>query len=200
MPKSKPVFANEHPLTAEQMERWYAAVILCSNTAPDLYYVVLNLPVIWNEQVGTAGTCGNFLYFAPSFFLGLGSDEERAFLIAHEALHVVLRHMARAVGYRMRGFHTMRGDEMIPWDDMTWNIVCDWLINCELQALGMTRLTGSGCYNDDVNRNDLVDDLYVQEMLKRMQQPKPSDNGPQGPEGQPGQPSDDGDESQDQDG
>lgn len=71
------------------------------------------------EEVDTAATNGECIKYNPSFLMSL-TDEERVFLMVHEAMHVALLHLIR------------RGDR----DPEKWNMAADYVINLMLVDRG----------------------------------------------------------------
>ncbi len=84
--------------------RYIAALIILQAKAPVHYSVLIATEVIWTAKIPTAGTDGIYVYINPDFFRGVASDSQRAFLLAHEVSHIILRHPQRGDFYRERGF------------------------------------------------------------------------------------------------
>lgn len=81
--------------------------------------IVFSLKHVWDSSIPTARTNGKEIRYNPTFFLFL-TQEERVFLMLHEAMHVAYMHMARLAGRNMR----------------RWNIACDYVINLMLAMRG----------------------------------------------------------------
>ena len=81
--------------------------------------VLFSLKHSWSEAVSTAATDGTQIIFNPDFFMSL-DQEERVFLMLHEAMHVALMHMTR-LGTR---------------NHRLWNQAADHVINLMLQSKG----------------------------------------------------------------
>lgn len=79
---------------------------------PETASVALRLPVIEDNSIPTAATDGGAIYYNAEFMKGL-SEPDRAFVMAHEVMHVVLLHFER------RKFR----------DIQRWNIAADHVIN-----------------------------------------------------------------------
>lgn len=73
----------------------------------------------FNDKVTTAATNGKKIYYNPDFFMSL-SNEERVFLILHEAMHCAYLHMERLQSRDARKF----------------NIAADHVINLQLIERG----------------------------------------------------------------
>ena len=59
--------------------------------------LVMSLRTIWDDSQPTAYTNGRVIGWNPDFFLSLDRDE-RVFVLVHEGLHVVLKHLLRRTG------------------------------------------------------------------------------------------------------
>ena len=81
--------------------------------------VLFSLRQIWDNTSPTGATDGKSLWLNSNFFMSL-DEEERIFLLVHEAMHVACQHMLR------------RGDR----DHKLWNIACDHYINLLLISRG----------------------------------------------------------------
>lgn len=77
------------------------------------------------QSVPTAATNGKYIKFNPHFFMSL-PRKQRAFLLAHEVLHVAYYHMTR------------RGDK----DPKQWNFAGDYVINLDLVDQGFEMIPG----------------------------------------------------------
>ena len=162
--------------------RYIAALIILQAKAPVHYSVLIATEVIWTAKIPTAGTDGIYVYINPEFFRGVASDSQRAFLLAHEVSHIILRHPQRGDFYRERGF--FRAGQA--FDAKLYNRAADYVINADCIAMGFEPIP-EGCYSQDYGRDDIVDNVYA-ELAQ-----------PEEPEGdQPGDPS--GDQSDDQPG
>lgn len=84
--------------------------------------VLMALKLKITNEVPTAAVDGITVFVNPKFFLSL-ADEERVFLLAHEAWHLVLDHIARA-------------DEVIEVDLEKYNKAADHVINLMLKNKG----------------------------------------------------------------
>lgn len=81
--------------------------------------VLFSLKHLWSDEISTACTDGTQIVFNPNFFLDL-TQEERVFLMLHEALHVALLHM----------------DRLNERDHAIWNKAADHVINLMLIERG----------------------------------------------------------------
>ena len=152
--RAKKLFAATDDLTNSR--RYIAALIILQAKAPVHYSVLLATEVIWSDAIGTAATDGVFVYISPDFFRGLESDSQRAFLLAHEVSHIILRHPQRGKVYQDRGFFR----PSVSFDHAIYNRAADYVINSDCKAMGLEPIP-QGCYSDDYGRNDIVDSVYA---------------------------------------
>ena len=175
--RAKKLFAPTADLTNSR--RYIAALISLQTKAPVHYSVLLATEVIWTDKVGTAATDGVYVYISPEFFRGLASDSQRAFLLAHEVSHIILRHPQRGKAYQDRGFFRPN----VSFDHSLYNRAADYVINSDCKAMGFEPIP-QGCYSDDYGRDDIVDSVYA-ELYQQQDEPDQSDECSQ-PENQSG--------------
>lgn len=103
--------------------------VLMSKTAmlsrPEFIFftsILLKLRIIFDMRVPTACTNGRVIKFNP-VFLEDYSQKETAFILMHELMHVIYKHVGRLNGR----------------DHKLWNVACDYVINYEISNLGFTR-------------------------------------------------------------
>jgi predicted metal-dependent peptidase len=152
--RAKKLFAPTDDLTNSR--RYIAALIVLQAKAPVHYSVLLATEVIWTDKIPTAATDGVYVYVSPDFFRGLATDQQRAFLLAHEVSHIILRHPQRGQAYQKRG----RFNANTPFDHAVYNRAADYVINSDCKAMGLEPIP-EGCYSDEYGRNDLVDAVYM---------------------------------------
>lgn len=152
--RAKKLFAATDDLTSSR--RYIAALIILQTKAPVHYSVLLATEVIFTDAVGTAATDGVYVYISPKFFRGLESDSQRAFLLAHEVSHIILRHPQRGKVYQDRGFFRPN----VSFDHGMYNRAADYVINSDCKAMGFEPIP-QGCYSDDYGRDDVVDSVYA---------------------------------------
>ncbi len=152
--RAKKLFDPTDDLTNSR--RLIAALIILSSKAPVHYSVLLATEVIWTDKIPTAATDGVYVYINPAFFRGLASDSQRAFLLAHEVSHIILRHPQRGQAYQKRG----RFNADTPFDHAVYNRAADYVINSDCDAMGLEPIP-EGCYSVEYGRNDLVDSVYM---------------------------------------
>lgn len=87
--------------------------------------VCANLPVNINNSIPTACTNGKVILINESFFMNL-DKEERAFILAHETLHVVY-------------MHALRREQRNP---LLFNYAADYVINWQLSKQGFKLING----------------------------------------------------------
>ena len=178
--RAKKLFDPTDDLTNSR--RFIAALIILNSKAPVHYSVLLATEAIWTDKIPTAATDGVYVYINPAFFRGLASDSQRAFLLAHEVSHIILRHPQRGQAYQKRG----RFNADTPFDHAVYNRAADYVINSDCDAMGLEPIP-EGCYSVEYGRNDMVDSVY---MSIYSNQPEPEE----GPEPQRAS-SQDGDDS-----
>jgi len=182
--RAKKLFAPTADLTNSR--RYIAALISLQAKAPVHYSVLLATEVIWTDAVGTAATDGVYVYISPEFFRGLESDSQRAFLLAHEVSHIILRHPQRGKVYQDRGFFRPN----VSFDHGMYNRAADYVINSDCKAMGFEPIP-QGCYSDDYGRDDIVDSVYA-DLYQKQDDDADDDDGIKG---EPSSDSDDSDQS-----
>jgi len=195
--RARHLFPNEHPEMATSDE-YAGALLMLKAKARVEYHVLLDRDVIWCDRVGTAATDGVHVYLSRTFFLSLANASQRAFLLAHELLHIILKHPQRSMIYHKRGYFRAATtvSPFIGWNPRLRNIVEDWIINAECIANGLEPIP-EGCYSDKYGRDDDADTVYAAEW-----QPSDDDETGNDPDGdQDGDPVDnpDGDDQTDGD-
>ena len=112
--------------------------------------VVCSLPHVLSKEVPTAGTDGKTVLVNPDFFMSL-NKEQRAFLLAHEAMHVVYMHMLRR-----------------EWrDPELYNKAGDYVINNDLLKQGFELIEGS-------LHDPQYDGMFTEEVYRLLEKlPKP---------------------------
>ena len=166
--RAKKLFAPTADLTNSR--RYIAALISLQTKAPVHYSVLLATEVIWTDAVGTAATDGVYVYISPDFFRGLASDSQRAFLLAHEVSHIILRHPQRGKVYQDRGFFR----PSVSFDHRLYNRAADYIINSDCKAMGLEPIP-QGCYSDEYGRNDIVDSVYT-DLYQKQDEPEDDDD------------------------
>ena len=166
--RAKKLFAPTADLTNSR--RYIAALISLQTKAPVHYSVLLATEVIWTDAVGTAATDGVYVYISPDFFRGLASDSQRAFLLAHEVSHIILRHPQRGKVYQDRGFFR----PSVSFDHRLYNRAADYIINSDCKAMGLEPIP-QGCYSDDYGRDDIVDSVYA-DLYQKQDDPEDDDD------------------------
>ena len=180
--RAKKLFSPTADLTNSR--RYIAALISLQAKAPVHYSVLCATEVIWTEAISTAATDGVYVYISPEFFRGLESDSQRAFLLAHEVSHIILRHPQRGKVYQDRGFFRPN----MSFDHGTYNRAADYVINSDCKAMGFEPIP-QGCYSDEYGRDDIVDSVYADLYQKQ------DDDADDDIKGQPAPDSDDSDQS-----
>lgn len=138
--------------------------ILLSKTAllnrVDLMFfssILLKLRIIMDMRIETACTDGRTIRFNP-VFLEDYTQKETAFILMHELMHVVYKHLGRVNGR----------------DHQMWNVACDYVINGQLTKMGFTR-PKTALYDIKYD-NRTSDDVYFelfQDALNNPNKPRP---------------------------
>ena len=92
--------------------------------------MALSLKIEADEEISTMCTDGKFIKWNPDFVANM-SEEETTGVMAHEVMHVGMKHNLR------------RGDR----DPERWNIACDYVINPILIEAGFS-LPAGGLYDE----------------------------------------------------
>lgn len=87
--------------------------LLCSH--PFFGLLLMRVKFALNEEIETAATDGEYIYFGLKFLTEL-SDGETDFVLMHEILHVALRHCFRSAGK----------------DAFAFNVACDIVVNSNI--------------------------------------------------------------------
>jgi predicted metal-dependent peptidase len=113
--------------------------------------VIYNLKIIFTKNIETAAVNGRHeLLVNPDFFLRF-NVKERAFILAHEAYHIIFRDILRA-----KGLGLTRSEE---WE--LWNVVADGVNNHAL--IDILKLLPT-----EINELDPVLLSKIQEILKKL--------------------------------
>ena len=167
--RARQLFTNDHPEQANS-KPYVKALIVLQAHAQVYYSVLANTSVIWTNAIATAATDGVYVYINKDFFRGLANDSQRAFLLAHEVSHIVLRHPQRGKAFLDRGFFRQVGSKQINFDNALFNQAADYVINADLVKHDLEFIP-NGLLDADIDRNELVDDVYMQLVKKSEQQP-----------------------------
>ena len=92
---------------------------------PIFKILINNIHFIENNSMTTACTNGNTIYYNSSFFQTLSKDEQ-VFIIAHELMHITLKHLSRLEERNMK----------------IWNYATDAVINQILKNNGLPLVEG----------------------------------------------------------
>lgn len=135
--------SDETLSTAEQARRWFV------NSYPLLGALAAAFRIIEDPQLcmRMGITIAAVNAEAKEIFVNPGaalSFEEAKFVLAHELLHVGLRHESRRSGR----------------DAHLWNIACDYVINGWLHEMGVGTMPGFGCMYDASLKDLSADAIY----------------------------------------
>lgn len=123
-------------------------VLLMSNKKAVFFStLVLSLKTVWDDTQPTAYTDGKVIGWNPDFYLSLDRDG-RVFVLVHEALHVVWKHLVRGVGLVNK----------------IWQAACDYAINGTLVDHGF-KMPSSGLYDSRFRNMDAkaIYDILIKE-------------------------------------
>ena len=168
--RARQLFTNDHPEQANS-KPYVKALIILQAKAQVYYSILANTDVIWTDAIATGATDGVYVYLNKDFFRGLASDSQRAFLLAHEVSHIVLRHPQRGKAFMDRGYFRQVGPKQVSYDAGLFNQAADYVINADLVKHDLEFIP-DGLLDADIGRNELVDDVYMQLVKKQDEQPK----------------------------
>jgi len=168
--RARQLFTNDHPEQANS-KPYVKALIILQAKAQVYYSILANTDVIWTDAIATGATDGVYVYLNKDFFRGLASDSQRAFLLAHEVSHIVLRHPQRGKAFMDRGYFRQIGSEQIGYDAGLFNQAADYVINADLVKHDLEFIP-DGLLDADIDRNQLVDDVYMKLVKSQYEQPK----------------------------
>jgi len=163
---------------------------ILATLAGALHTIAVGRGIIWTSKVTTGATDGIYIYINHAWFQALGSDSQRAFLIGHEVLHIVLCHMWRGSLYKARGYF----NHQLGWCHRTYNRAADYIINQMLVKMGLEMIPG-GLLSPEFTANDIADEVYVKLFKQQDDEPEPEAG-----EGEGDDSDSDGDDSGDSDG
>jgi predicted metal-dependent peptidase len=141
---------------------------ILATLAGALHTIAVGRGIIWTSKVSTGATDGVYIYINYAYFQALGSDSQRAFLIGHEVLHIVLCHMWRGSLYKARGYF----NHQLGWCHRTYNMAADYIINAMLVKMGLEMIPG-GLLSSEFNVNDIADEVYVKLFKQQDDEPEP---------------------------
>lgn len=113
--------------------------------------VVANVDYKENQNIPTAGTDGEIIYYNPNFLETL-SVEEQTFIFAHEVCHIAFNHILRSEGK----------------DSKLWNIATDGVINQFLKRDGLKMVQGGIDIAEAINYD--AEELYEKLLQEKKQQ------------------------------
>ena len=192
-----PLYSSETDLS--QHKCYVAAMTILATLAGALHTIAVGRGIIWTSKVSTGATDGVYIYINHAYFQALGSDCQRAFLIGHEVLHIVLAHMWRGSLFKARGYFSSQ----LGWCHRTYNKAADYIINAMLVKMGLEMIPG-GLLSPEFTANDIAEQVYVKLFKQQDDEPEPedgegddesgSDDGDSGESGDQGDDSDDSDD------
>ena len=177
-----PLYSSETDLSKHKC--YVAAMTILATLAGALHTIAVGRGIIWTSKVNTGATDGCYIYINHAYFQALGSDSQRAFLIGHEVLHIVLSHMWRGSLFKARGYFNHQFD----WCHRTYNKAADYIINAMLVKMGLEMISG-GLLSDEFSANDIAEEVYVKLFKQQDDEPEPE---PEDGEGDDESGSDDG--------
>ena len=155
-----PHYENIAPEMSDSID-YAGGMLTLRGLARMLWRYAVKHMVIWTRSVPTGGTDGIFIYINPDFFSSLPNHSQRAFLIGHEVLHILLRHGWRGMAFRKAGYFSIDSKlGQIPFVHRILNYVTDAIINEELLAYGLEAIEGV-IFDDRFDRDTLADEAYL---------------------------------------
>ena len=128
--------------------------------------LVLSTKCVEDEHIPTACTDMTKISYNPTFIEGLGDVKQVMFVLAHEVMHIALKHGLRR-GYR---------------NPVGWNIATDFAINLQLKKAGFSLIP-------DILVDDKYDGMSAEQIYDQLKQEAQggSKSGHGGGQGQKGQ-------------
>ena len=163
-----PLYSSETDLS--QHKCFVAAMTILATLAGALHTIAVGRGIIWTSKVSTGATDGVYIYINHAYFQALGSDCQRAFLIGHEVLHIVLCHMWRGSLFKARGYFSSQ----LGWCHRTYNKAADYIINAMLVKMGLEMIPG-GLLSPEFTSNDIAEQVYVKLFKQQDDEPEPED-------------------------
>ena len=118
--------------------------------------IVANVGYKESNDIPTAATDGEIIYYNPEYLKGLGV-EEQTFIMAHEVCHIAFNHVLRSKDK----------------DPMLWNIATDAVINQFLKRDGLKMAPGGVDIEDAINYD-------AEQLYEKLLQEKQRDDQQQG--------------------
>lgn len=117
---------------------------------------IANLKYVKDEEVKTASTDGDNIYYSEEFLSKLKPDEQ-VFVLAHETCHIVFKHVDRRTGK----------------EPIMWNIACDAVINAFLESDGLPVLKDAVKIEGAINYD--AEELYEKLRQRKEENEKSKD-------------------------
>jgi len=121
------------------------------------------------QQLDILATNGKKLFINPEKFAKFTTAEQIG-MLAHEVMHVILRHCDRARAYQLLGL----GPDLKGFSVKKFNHAADYIINAYLTQQGFKLPLGS-LQNSQVGPDDILDEVYLK-------LPDDEENKPDGPD------------------
>lgn len=118
--------------------------------------VIANLKYVKDEEVKTAATDGDNIYYSEEFLSKLKPDEQ-VFVLAHETCHIVFKHVDRRTSK----------------EPVMWNIACDAVINAFLESDGLPVLKDAVKIEGAINYD--AEELYEKLSQRKEENEKSKD-------------------------
>ncbi|MEM0479476.1 MAG: VWA-like domain-containing protein [Pyrobaculum sp.] len=125
---------------------------------PLLGYFLQYTDIVIDEEEETASTDGVRIYISPQFFEKLGV-KDAAFVLAHEAMHIMLYHV-----FRMRALERRFGPAVRPFV----NIAADAIINTAIQHITTTALPLIFCKTLGPELEEICRKAAFEELVEKM--------------------------------
>lgn len=112
--------------------------------------IIANTDIVLKDEIPTAATDGNKIFYNEEFIKNLTNDEQ-VFVFAHEICHIAFDHIKRSQGKNLK----------------LWNIATDSVINALLSKDGLPIIKGGVDIKEAINHN--AEEMY-EKLLKDMKE------------------------------
>jgi predicted metal-dependent peptidase len=137
------------------------------NKEPFLGCLLMNLPKIEDEKIGTLGVDGEYLYYNQSFW-DKHTNKEKYALLMHEAGHLFLHHIWRGRNYKDIAIDPTSGQVI-----SVFNLAGDYVINLMIDMNKQFQLP-KGCLLDHKYDNWATEEVYA-DLQKKLPQASQKD-------------------------
>lgn len=158
--------------TSLQYSKAKTALILYQPFFASLLFDLLDVrvgtfPSVFQGGTPTAATDGRIVYFDEGFLNSL-KVEEACFVLGHEVMHAMWRHIPRAKKYTEGGFDGK------PFSPEVWNVATDYVINAALIEAKVGTMPKIGLISSDFTGSMGADEVYRKLIKECKPQSSPS--------------------------